>query len=322
MKKIALFDTSQATLNMGDYIINNSINRELSELLKDNFVCHFPTHVPLMHWYQRFFNYGVYSYTKAADYKFICGTNILKKNMFLPAPDWNVNIFNYKPYQNSILVGCGMDGDFQTINFYTKILYKKILSKDFIHSTRDERTKLFLESLGFKAINTGCATLWSLTEEKCKKIPTKKSKNVVFTLTDYCKDMVKDQQLIDCLSKNYENVFFWVQGSEDFNYLKQLNNIDNIQIIYGLDAFEELLQTKPIDYIGTRLHAGIFAMQNEVRTIIIAVDNRTRDMQKNYNLNVVERKDIQKLEKKINSEFHTNINLDIEKIEQFKNQFK
>ena len=251
---------------------------------------------------------------KNCNYKFIAGTNLLAKNMLRIWPNWNVNIFNYRPYKNSILIGCGLNGAFTKPNLYTRILYKLVLSKKYIHSTRDEKTKQMLENMGFKAINTGCATLWSLTDEHCKKIPVMKSKKVIFTLTDYCKDKKNDQKLIDILEKNYDEIYYWVQGSEDYEYIMSFNKIKNIKIIFSLKDYEKLLCGGNIDYVGTRLHAGIYAMQHNIRSIIISIDNRTKDMKLNYNLIKLDKNKIELLDDMINSEFETKINIDISKI--------
>ena len=68
---------------------------------------------------------------------------------------------------------------------YTRYIYKNIFSKEYIHSTRDEKTKIFLENNGFKAINTGCPTLWGLTDDLCKQIPCQRKKKVIFTLLSF-----------------------------------------------------------------------------------------------------------------------------------------
>lgn len=321
MIKIVKFNTACGSSNMGDYIINESVDNELSEIFKDNFVVNYSTHSPVATWYQCSNKSGIMKYCNSAKYKFIAGTNLLSNNMIRPWPNWNVNIFNYKPYKNSVLVGCGSNGKFTKANLYTKILYKKILSKEYIHSTRDEKTKVFIESLGLKAINTGCATLWKLTKDFCKQIPINRADNVIFTLTDYCKDEKKDQLLIDTLLKEYKNVSYWVQGSRDYDYLKSLNNTENISIVFSLKEYDELLNAGNIDFVGTRLHAGIYAMQHKVRSIIIAIDNRTRDMKETYNLVSIERDDIGDLDKLINSSFETNIKIDEEKIKRWKSQF-
>lgn len=322
MKSITIFNTSIGSLNQGDYIINNSAKREMAYLLHNNFVVEYPTHTPVTHLYQNIKISPVRKYSDRCELKFIFGTNLLAKNMLRLWPNWNLNIFNCKPYNNSILVGVGMNGSFDNPSFYTKAIYNKVLSKEYTHSTRDEKTKLLLEKMGYKAINTGCPTMWSLTPDLCKKIKKDKSNAVVFTLTDYCPDIDKDKQLINTLIKNYNNVYYWVQGSNDLEYLKSLSTSKKIKLIYSLSQYEELLDLGNIDYVGTRLHAGICALQHKVRSIIITVDNRARDIKETYNLITIERDKIGELDSLINSSFVTNININTKNIELWKSQFK
>lgn len=323
MKKCIVFDTSIGSLNIGDQIINESFYKEKVSALEESFIVKYPTHTPVSHFYQNTKFNRFYRYVKSCDYKFIIGTNLLSSNMFEPWPNWNVNIFNYKPYVDSILVGVGYNGE-KKANFYTKTLYKRMFSKEYVHSTRDEKTKEILEELGFKAINTGCPTFWGLTKEHCSKIPTKKAKKVIFTLTDYCKDVKNDQELINILNSNYDEVMYWVQGSNDLEYFKTLKNIEKIKIIPPiLERYKEELSKGEVDYVGTRLHAGIFAMQNYCRTIILIVDNRARDIKATYNIVALERENLaNNLEKMINKEFDTQINIKEDKINEWKSQFK
>lgn len=322
MKNIVMFDTSQGTQNIGDYIINDAINHEMEYLLDGNFVTRFSTHTPIARVYQ---NVRANMTSKACDnacYKFLCGTNLFKYSLLRLSPDWNINIFNCKYYKNSIALGCGIDVNAKKVDMYTKLIYQKILSKQYIHSVRDEKTREFLESLGFRAINTGCPTIWSLTKDFCKNIPVKKSSSVVFTLTCYRKNIEKDQQLINILKNNYSEVYFWVQGSEDYQYLNTLNNIENIKIVNpDLKSFKEVLSCENIEYVGTRLHAGIFAMKNKKRSIIISIDNRARNMAETYNINTIDIENMDSIEEKINSEFITNVNIEEKKIRDWKNQF-
>jgi polysaccharide pyruvyl transferase WcaK-like protein len=321
MESVLLLDTSVGSLNKGDDIIMKCARHQLSEINKNKFVMTLPTHVPSFHWYQVVRRSHDQNFYKDAKYKFVCGTNLLTMDMFNRFPQWNINLFNCEPIRNSILVGVGA-GKGDQISNYTKKLYKKVLSHKYIHSVRDERTKRFLEDMGFKVLNTGCPTMWSLTPELCKEIPTGKSESVVFTLTDYSKDIVRDQQLINILNANYKNVYFWLQGSGDYNYFKTFNNIDNISIISpSVEAYEQILQTD-IDYVGTRLHAGIFAMGNKKRSIIISIDERARGMNETYSLNVLERKDIQKLEDWIHSEIITRVNVNYEIVNKWLAQFQ
>lgn len=323
MKNIIMFNTATGSQNMGDYIICESAEREMNFLLKDNFVVNYATHTPIVHNYQQFRKNPIVKFSDSADYKFIEGTNILQYNMIRPWANLNINLFNTRPYKDVILIGAGVNPNTEKMNAYTSFLFKKILNKNYYHSVRDEKAKAKLEELGLNVINTGCPTLWMLTEEHCKKIPTKKSKKVIFTLTDYCMDIEKDQQLIDLLNKNYEEVYFWVQGSEDLEYFNSFKNVENIHIVGpNLPEYKKVLQSGDIDYIGTRLHAGVYAMQNFVRSIILIVDNRARDMKKSYNLPAIERDSINQLDELINSDFSTNVEIDQDSINLWKSQFK
>jgi polysaccharide pyruvyl transferase WcaK-like protein len=255
--------------------------------------------------------------------KFLGGSNIFKHNLFRYMLDWNINFFTMGLYRNSVSIGGGCERDPATVNWYTKHIYKTILSKDFVHSTRDSKTKAFLESLGFKAVNTGCPTMWSLTSAHCKLIPTTKAKDVVFTLTDYSRDQEKDQQLIDILVKNYKVVYFWLQGARDLEYFNSFNGTEHIKLVNpNLKSYQHILNRGHVDYVGTRLHAGIYAMQHKVRSIILAVDNRARDIKTDYNLNVIERGEIGQLEAMINSAFVTDVHIDEKRINLWKKQFE
>lgn len=230
MNKNVLFDTSCGSHNMGDYIICESVERELSNILQKDFI-RYATHTPIEHWYQNNKKNPAYTYCKEAVYKFVAGTNILQYRMLRPWTNWNINIFNCTPYRNAILVGAGLNPNRSTMDLYTKHLYKKVLSQEYIHAARDEKTKEVIESLGLKAINTGCATTWILTDAHCAKIPKNKSEDVIFTLTDYRQDITADQSLINMLLQNYNQVYFWVQGSDDFAYFSSLQNTKHIHII-------------------------------------------------------------------------------------------
>ena len=262
-------------------------------------------------------------WVKNADIKIICGSNLLAKSLLAPTNDLNIHYWNSSPLKNSVLMGIGNSRLDKKINLYTKKLYKKILSKDHIHSARDEETTQMLRDLGFKAITTGCPTLWSLDTELCSKIPIRKSNNVIFTLTGVQRDPVNDQKMLDILKKNYKKRYFYVQTIWDLDYLHTLKNIKDVIIIdSSIQSYKEALENFNVDYVGTRLHGGIFAMQNKVRSIIITIDNRTRNINKINNLNVVEREKINELEKIINNEIKTDIKIDYDSINKWLDQFK
>lgn len=324
MKNILMLDTSVASLNQGDEIINISIKNNWNELFEKNYIMKLPTHTPVYTPFQCFlYNKKKLNTFNNADYKFLCGTNALYTNMLRPLPSWNINIFNCGMVKNTICLGTGLGVNSNKVNLYTKLLYKKVLSRDFIHSVRDEKTKKFLQKLGFKAINTGCPTLWGLTPEFCKDIPNHKSNKVIFTLTSYEKDIKNDQLMINILKENYEKLYFWPQSIGDMEYLNTLSNIDNITCISpNITEYDKILNDN-VDYVGNRLHGGIFAMQHKCRTIIISIDYRAKEMSKTYSFKCIQRNQISNmLENLINTEWETRIDgLDFEKIEEWKRQF-
>jgi len=322
MKNILLLDTSVASDNKGDDIIMECCRKELDFLLRGNFECSLPTHVSPFHWYQVWRNsIRLRSYSDC-ELKFIGGSNILCKDLLTHYPQWNINWFNCKPLIGSIGVGVGAGAGEHT-NWYTRKMYQRILSHDYYHSVRDERTKEFVESLGLKAINTGCVTMWMLTPEFCKTIPTNKSQRAVFTLTKRGNCDESDQFLINTLNENYHEVFFWPQGIEDYGYFHKFTNIDNIKILpANKDAYDEFLTNNDTDYVGTRLHGGIYAMRHGRRAIIIAIDERAREINKSNHLNCIDLNYLAELPGYINSGFETRVKMDFAAISRWKNQFQ
>lgn len=327
MKYIALMDTSVGSFNLGDSIIMESVERGLAPILKNNFVVNFPTHTPVFHKYEFSIhkNDGLSLGLKKFDLKFLCGTNLLEKNMKKRQNTWQYHLSDTKYFNDFVLVGVGTDQLPKLQNDYTKKFYNRALSHEIIHSTRDKKTQVFLQSLGFKAVDTGCATLWPLNSEHCKKIPTVKSEDVIFTLTDYKKDETKDKELIEVLLNNYRNVYYWPQGIGDLDYLQELGDdaiINKIDVISpSLRGYNNFLESHQCDFVGTRLHAGIKAMQQFKRTIILGVDNRALDMHEEHHLNYLSRNDIGKLENMINSNIKTDIKVDYDAVKMFLNQF-
>lgn len=320
MKKIILLDTGIASSNIGDEIIMECVEDELAFLTKDNFVYHLPTHVPAFHSYSIWKNsYTVQNFSNC-DYKFAGGSNLLVKNMLTHYPQWNINLFNYHPLAGTILVGVGAGAGDKT-NAYTAHLYKKVLNNEYFHSVRDERSKIYVESLGLKAINTGCASMWKLTPDFCREIPAKKASRCVFTITG---NGPFNQPMVDILLRNYEKVYFWIQGDHDWDAFQKLEGAGEIVVLPpSKHAYHKLLCEDDLDYVGTRLHGGIYAMRHKKRAIIIAIDERAREINRSNNLNCIEQSEIpEKLESMIQSEFETHVKMPYDEIEKWRSQFR
>lgn len=322
MKRIMLLDTSIATSNIGDEIIMECVEKELNVLLSEQFLYRVPTHLPAFHSYAVLRNSLTVQNFANCDYKFVGGSNLLVKNMLTHYPQWNVNLFNYHPLKGCVLVGVGAGAGEKT-NLYTKTLYQRMLSHDYYHSVRDERSLEFVESLGLKALNTGCVTMWALTPEFCKEIPTKKAENVVFTLTAKGALDPRDQKMIDILQKHYDQVSFWIQGDRDLAYFQRFQNTEKIEVIPPTkEAYHQVLRRDNIEYVGTRLHGGIYALRHKKRAVIISIDERASSISKDTGLVTLEKDDIDGLESLIYSGIPTSLRIPFDKISQWKSQFQ
>ena len=299
------------------------VRKELAPILRDNFEYTLPTQVSPFHWYQVWRNsYRLQTYADCR-LKFVGGSNILVKDLFTHYPQWNINLFNYQPMKGCILVGVGAGAGSKT-NAYTRYIYRHMLNRELCHSVRDERSREYVESLGLKAINTGCVTMWALTPEQCKLIPATKADRVVFTLTGRTEGRdERDQVLIDSLIKSYREVYFWPQGIYDFDYLHRFDGIENVKILQASkQAYDDFLSNNDTDYVGTRLHGGVYAMRHKRRAIIIAIDERAREINKVNNLNCIEKNNLSELYAYINSDFPTEVRMNYDAINAWKSQFK
>ena len=302
MKHILLLDTSVGSLNMGDEIIGRSIEVNWPDLFSFNYVMRLATHTPMYTPVQNLLYKRKLSIFKGADIKFLCGTNALYTNMLRPLPAWNINYINCRMAAGTVCLG---------------------VARDVVHSARDERSKRLLESLGFRAWNTGCPTLWGLTPDHCEAIVRTKGDEVVFTLTSYHPDPRKDRAMIDVLRRHYFRLHFWPQSINDLDYLQSLGAADDVEIVPpNLAGFRAVLG-RGADYVGNRLHGGIFALQRRRRAIIVAIDYRAREMGKDYSLPLVERDSIETdLADLVESSWATRIHgLDFNLIETWKAQF-
>lgn len=320
---VVIFNTAVGTSNNGDYIIMDSAKKAMMPLLEKSYVMEYATHVKNLGILHYIFKSSKREFVNKADYKFIFGTNILTTNVVKSIRQWPV-LEEQELYKNVILMGVGMTYSNISLNEISKRTYSKILRRDIIHSVRDDMSKNLLESkLGVRAINTGCPTLWGIDENKCNMIPKKKSMNAIISISGYKsqKDVIKDQLLCEIVEKNYESIYLWVQTSEDYNYFRGLKHTKEFKCIYSLVEFEKCCKTGNVDYIGTRLHGGVFAIQNGVRTIVVGIDHRAKEFSKSNNLPVVSRNNLSILEEKINHDFATEIVVNHNAIREWLGQF-
>ncbi|WP_160725770.1 polysaccharide pyruvyl transferase family protein [Bacillus sp. USDA818B3_A] len=313
--KISLFEPSISSENIGDHIIQDYCMSICKDIFGESMYVSIPTRSKLTK--------RNYSHIKSSDFSLVFGTNLLASNM-RKRKQWDIDFKDTKYINNAVLFGVGWWQYQESPDWYTRVLLKKILSNNLMHSVRDSYTENKLKSIGIKnVVNTACPTMWNLTPEFCSTIPENKSKNVVTTLTNYNKNPESDKAFLEVLLKNYDGVYVWLQAVEDYNYTKSLVSDSKIHFVAPtLSEYDEILKDNDIEYVGTRLHGGIRALNNHKRSIILAVDNRATEISKDTNLMVLQRdEDHLKLETIINSDFKTSIVLPQENINKWKSQF-
>jgi hypothetical protein len=133
---------------------------------------------------------------------------------------------------------------------------------------------------------TGCPTTWSLSDEHCASVPTAWSRNVVTTLNYGCADLDRDRAFVRLLRQRFDGVALWPQAKADLEYARVVAP-DLPRLPPTLAAFDEVLRSG-WDYVGARLHGGIRALQHGRRTLIVVVDNRAREMGRDWSLPVWE----------------------------------
>lgn len=318
MKHLLLFDTAEGSDNLGDGIIMDYCKQRLYECLDDDFfVYNIPTHLEI--------GRKGYELNKKADLNIVCGTNILKTSIIFNK-GWRIYFKDILHLRNLCLMGAGW-GNYNSYKSdpYTIWAYRTILSNSMVHSVRDEYTKQRLSEIGIKnVLNTACPTMWNLTPDFCATIPSQKGRNVVTSLTCYKKDVELDRLMLNVLLEKYENVYFWTQQDADIDYLQSLDVKGNIQIINPtLEIYDMFLnENRDLDYIGSRLHGGIRALNHGIRSLIVGVDNRANEIHKDTNLPFINRKDITRLSSWIEKCYKTDIKLPQANIDKWKKQFQ
>lgn len=312
MQTISLLDTSICSSNLGDQIIMDSVQKHLDSLFDALFI-HIPTHDVI--------SKESYQFMKKSHFIFVGGTNLLSSNMN-SYNQWRVSWWDALFVKNIILMGVGWWQYQKLPNFYTKTLYQMLLSKQYLHSVRDSYTEKQLKAIGItNVINTACPTMWNLTEEHCAEIPKEKSSSVLVTFTEYNQNPEYDAALVKLLKKNYEEIYYWTQQPKDYQYMKNLGGDNVIYLKPNLKALDEILATRKVDYLGTRLHAGIRALQYKRRSLILSVDNRAAEISKDTNLPVISRDDVSGIAERINSVYETQIKIPNDQIKKWKSQF-
>jgi polysaccharide pyruvyl transferase WcaK-like protein len=311
---IALFNPSIVSDNLGDQIIIDAVGKEIASIFPNKQIINIPTQ-------ERIGGISINKSKRAAQ-RIVGGTNLLSSHM-LQYKQWQIGLWQTLSLGDLTLMGVGWWQYQKNPDYYTRTVLKRVLSKRNVHSVRDEYTRQKLAAIGINnVVNTGCPTMWQLTAAHCREIPVVKSRTVVFTLTDYSKSPESDAAFIKLLRNQYDNIHFWPQGAGDLDYFRNLGVAGVRTIQPSLAAYDDFLRDHGmVDFVGTRLHGGVRALQARRRALILAVDNRAVEISKNTNLAVIDRHEAGAIKKWILEPQETKIGMNFEAIRQWREQF-
>ncbi|MCK0095132.1 polysaccharide pyruvyl transferase family protein [Yoonia sp. F2084L] len=315
MRHIHLIDTSIGSDNIGDEIIVQEAKKHLLPLLTDAYISTSAGHDGL----------GNYSrdIAASADAIVLLGTNALSaKYKGGSKYIWHVERQDLPILREKVvLFGVGANRDFRKIDRKQLKFLKHVLSPNHIHSVRDETAARIVRACGLDVLNTSCPTLW--TEPTVNADRASPATTVCFTLTKHKGDPA-DLDLLHVLQKTYEEVWFWPQQPRDLAYLQQMVGRQDVKVLpANLTSYDAFLAGRSVDVVGTRLHGTIRGLLHGQRSIVVAIDNRARDIGAETGLPTIARADVNdQLANLLDSDFTTTLQLPTQNIAKFLAQFR
>ena len=291
-----------------------SVNRVVGDLFPDTYIYRVPSHESLSD--------RTRDFVRRSSWCFIGGTNILSSDI-QPWGLWRLDRSgaNALGSTRTVCLGTGWRDYMSSPTPESRALLTTALSSEHIHAARDRYTQDHLVGLGLRSDFTSCPTTWSLTTTHCETIPTARAKSAVVTVTAWSPERELDVIWLDMVRKSYEKVYFFSQMQDDFAYLFSLSFNDIQMIGATLAAYDEFLEKNDVDFIGTRLHGGIRALQKGRRALILSIENRATEMGKDTGLPVVSRSNAAEIANWITTCPALNLDLPHEAISRWKAQF-
>jgi polysaccharide pyruvyl transferase WcaK-like protein len=274
-----VLDTSIATRNIGDEIIMDAVRGELRAMLPEAAVRTVPTHERL--------GARTRGLIGAADIVLAGGSNLIGPPMYYSRL-WKVTPWDALQRWDVTLMGCGWRRYSARISPATAWLLRRLLGSEVPHAVRDHYTAEQLAKLGIdNTLVTGCPTTWGLDTALLGRIPQQQGDEVVVVLNGRNDAPGLGQAILAACTRRYRKVHFWTQMFTDARYLQGLDAAVEV-VPPNLQAYDELLRgSESLDYVGTRLHAGVRALQHGRRTTIFEIDNRAAEMSKTLSLPTV-----------------------------------
>jgi hypothetical protein len=309
---INMFDTGIDSDNLGDHFIMDAVWDAVRPLFPGADYVRTPTH--------RRVSMAERARGRKAPLSIVGGTNILKSHMLVRS-NWRITPFDFLAWRNVVLLGVGWQQYSGPADYPTRLFFRSVLSRTFLHSVRDLHTFEHLREIVPNVLYTACPTMWMLTRQRCQKIPVRKARHAIFAVTYYRPDPVNDRAVFELLKRHYETVYFWPQQHQDNAYVKEIGLSGFVPIPPDIKSYDRLLLDQDVDFIGARLHGGIRALQHNRRALIIPVDNRAAELSVSTNLPVASRAEPEAIEQWILNPEPTSLDLPLKAIEEWKSQF-
>lgn len=325
MPNLVLFDPSMRdnrgaqSPNLGDVMIRDAVVSEIRQLAPAYKIVRVSTHVPV--------ESEMVPKISACSIGVVGGSNLLGNRWLIwhrlkLFRQWKLSLSAASYAPSTVLLGVGWTQYQGKPDRHNRALLDKLLARNMIHAVRDDYTLEKLKCIGItNVVNTGCPTLWSLAEGTCREECQEKSDVVLTMLTDYSKRPITDRKLLILLKRHYRRVIFWPQGENDLKYVCKLGvKIEPLE--RTLDALYQFVTNNQCDYIGTRLHGGIYCLLRGVRSLILGIDNRALEMKNSMNLPVLPRRDFEGIQKWIKGPSTSNLRINACAIHQWRSAFR
>jgi polysaccharide pyruvyl transferase WcaK-like protein len=287
---VTLLDPSIGSRNLGDKIIAEAVHREIRRAAPSAWLQVYSSHQAL--------GLRVASSLRRSRVGLVGGSNLLDFSMGWTSTfnQWGVGVGSVVLLRGArvVLVGVGSTNySPRGPSRAARQLLPRLLSGAQPHSVRDTYTAELLHGLGISnALYTGCPTMWDLDPELLDRVPATPATEAVVVVTDYRRAPELDAGWLRLVMQRYEKVHLWPQGEGDLEYVASLD-VSGLRIVPPtLEGYDDMLarEGRSIDYVGTRLHAGVRALQFGRRAVIISVDNRSREISRSTGLPVVDRR--------------------------------
>lgn len=257
--------------NLGDLFIHDCIEEEVQSLFPNSVFHYIPTH--------SYPSWNDVRLVQRSQLKIVCGSNLLAFHPFRRR-QWKLGWSGLWGYRDLVLMGVGWANDFVRPSKYAKFVLNSITDKKILHSVRDEFSLNMLQRCDLSnVLNTACPTMWKINNRKLKMNQLRRSENVVVTVTDYNQSPIEDCKLISMATGLYKNVIFYAQSEKDVIYIRKLGWKGSV--IHGaFNILNEVIETYhgDIEYVGTRLHCGIYFLRMGFRALVLSIDNRAREI--------------------------------------------